>query len=234
MLKPALFAAALILANAADACRLALVLAMDVSSSVSAEEDALQRHGLASALMAPDVQAAFFASDNPVALTVFEWSGRYNQELLQDWVMVDSPATLAAVSNRIATSRRSHNDFPTALGYALGYGATLLQRGPLCDHRTIDISGDGVNNEGFGPFDAYGAFTFDAVTVNGLVINAADFEGEVDLIAYYMREVIHGPGAFVEIANGFDDFARAMEAKLIRELGQRVFGAAQPRERPKG
>ena len=234
MLKPALCAAALIWANAADACRLALVLGMDVSSSVSAEEDILQRGGLAAALVAPDVRAAFFATDDPVALAIFEWSGRYNQEILQDWVIIDSPATLQAVSNRIATSRRSHNDFPTALGYALGYGATLLQQGPLCDYRTIDISGDGVNNEGFGPFEAYGAFPFDAVTVNGLVINAADFEGEVNLIAYYANEVIHGPGAFVEIANGFDDFARAMELKLVRELGVRIFGAAQPPIRPKG
>ena len=234
MLKPVLCAAALIWANPADACRLALVLGMDVSSSVSAEEDVLQRGGLASALVAPDVQAAFFATDDPVALAIFEWSGRYNQEILHDWVMIDSPDTLAAVSDRIATSRRSHNDFPTALGYALGYAATLLQQGPLCDHRTIDISGDGVNNEGFGPEEAYDAFPFDAVTVNGLVINAADFEGEVNLIAYYAQEVIYGPGAFVEIANGFEDFARTMEVKLVRELGVRVFGAAQPTARPKG
>ncbi|MBT8411837.1 MAG: DUF1194 domain-containing protein [Octadecabacter sp.] len=234
MLKPALCAAALIWANTADACRLALVLGMDVSSSVSAEEDVLQRGGLASALVAPEVQAAFFATDDPVALAIFEWSGRYNQEILQDWVMIDSPATLAAVSDRIANSRRSHNDFPTALGYALGYAATLFQQGPLCDHRTIDISGDGVNNEGFGPEEAYGAFPFDAVTVNGLVINAADFEGEVNLIAYYAQEVIYGPGAFVEIANGFEDFARTMEVKLVRELGVRIFGSAQPSARPKG
>lgn len=43
----------------AQACRLALVLAMDVSSSVDAAEDQLQRAGLAAALIDPDVQAAF-------------------------------------------------------------------------------------------------------------------------------------------------------------------------------
>ena len=51
-------------------CRLALVLAIDVSSSVDAEEDALQRRGLATALRAPEIQRAFFASDLPVALSV--------------------------------------------------------------------------------------------------------------------------------------------------------------------
>ncbi len=53
-------------AQGAEACRLALVLAMDVSSSVNADEDALQRGGLASALMAPEVQAAFFATQEPL------------------------------------------------------------------------------------------------------------------------------------------------------------------------
>lgn len=234
MLKPALCAAAMIWANAADACRLALVLGMDVSSSVSAEEDILQRGGMASALVAPDVKAAFFATNEPVALAVFEWSGRYNQEILQDWVIIDTPEALATVSRRIATSRRSHNDFPTAMGHALGFAATLLNQAPLCDARTVDLSGDGINNEGFGPQEAYAAFPFDAVTVNGLVINAADFEGEVDLIAYYTTEVLHGPAAFVEIANGFEDFARTMERKLIRELGVRIYGAAPRFLIPKG
>ena len=39
-----------------------------------------------------------------------------------------------------------------------------------------------------------------------------------DLATYYREKVIHGPGAFVEIANDYDDFARAFLRKLIREL----------------
>lgn len=207
---------------------MALVLAMDVSSSVSAQEDALQRGGMAAALMAPKVQAAIFATDDPVALAAFEWSGRYNQLILQDWVLIDSPATLAAVANRIATTPRSHDDHPTALGYALGYAATMLRRAPVCDFQKVDVSGDGENNEGFGPNQAYNAFDFEEVTVNGLVINVpaenVQFGEQHDLIGYYTNEVIRGPGAFVEVADGFEDFARAMEIKLIRELGALVIG----------
>jgi hypothetical protein len=214
--------------QSAAACRLALVLAMDVSSSVSAQEDALQRSGLSTALMAPQVQAALFATDDPVALAVFEWSGRYNQLVLQDWILIDSLSTLAGVANRIATTPRSHDDFPTALGYALGYAATMLRRAPVCDFQKIDVSGDGRNNEGFDPSRAYGAFAFDRITVNGLVINVpediATREAQDDLVDYYTREVIRGPSAFVEVADGFEDFARAMEAKLIRELGVLMLG----------
>jgi len=201
---------------------------MDVSNSVEADEDALQRGGLANALLAPRVQDAFFASDDPVALAVFEWSGRHHQRMMQDWVLIDRPETLQRVANTIATTPRFYYEFPTAIGYALGYSAGLLETAPICDARTIDVSGDGVNNDGFEPSDAYGAFDLEGVTVNGLVIevpeDAALRAGQIGLADYYTRHVIQGPAAFIEIANGFDDFARAMEIKLIRELGVLMIG----------
>ena len=39
-----------------------------------------------------------------------------------------------------------------------------------------------------------------------------------DLETYYREEIILGSGAFVEIANDYDDFARAFLRKLRREL----------------
>jgi hypothetical protein len=227
LVRAGLFALATFVAAPVEACRLALALALDVSSSVDAAEDALQRGGLASALVAPQVQAAFLAPGDPVALAIYEWSGRFKQVLVQDWVLIRSPADLQAVSAQVANSRRSHEDFPTAMGYALGYGATLLRRAPSCAAATLDVSGDGINNEGFGPAEAYGAFPFDGVTVNGLVINGGEYEAELDLVRYYLNEVIRGPASFVEVAQGFDDFERAMRAKLIRELGVLMLGEAR-------
>jgi hypothetical protein len=206
-------------------CRLALALAIDVSSSVDVVEDRLQRSGVVAALTAPDVQAAFFAGDLPVALAVYEWSGRYNQEMILGWTMIDSRTALLSAAETVASSSRSHNDFPTAMGYALGFGAQLLERAPKCLHKTLDMAGDGQNNEGFPPATAYREFPFQDVTVNGRVINAADFEGEVGLIAFYRGEVMHGPGAFVIVANGFADFERAMRRKLERELAPPAIGA---------
>jgi hypothetical protein len=159
-----------------------------------------------------------------VALAVYEWSGRYNQEILLDWVVIDSPARLFKAAETIARSKRSHNDFPTAMGYALGYGAGMMARAPDCLNKTLDVAGDGQNNEGFGPAQAYAAFPFDGITVNGLVVNGADFEAETGLISFYKSEVIRGPGAFVEIADGFDDYERAMRRKLERELSPPVIG----------
>ncbi|MFT6089199.1 DUF1194 domain-containing protein [Sulfitobacter sp.] len=211
-------------AVAAAGCRLALVLAMDVSSSVDAAEDRLQRGGMASALVSDAVERAVFASDLPVALAVYEWSGRYNQQLILDWSLIDTRADLLRAAETVARSKRSHNDFPTAMGYGLGYGAGLLERAPSCLYKTLDMAGDGQNNEGFGPQRAYAAFPFEGVTVNGLVVNAADYEAEVGLIAFYRAEVLHGPGAFLVVANGFDDYERAMRIKLERELTPPAIG----------
>lgn len=221
----AALALGLVPAAGAANCRLALVLAMDVSSSVDAAEDQLQRGGLVAALISPAVEAAFFAADQPVALAVYEWSGRYNQEILLDWTLIDNRSTLVKVAEIIAASTRSHNDFPTAMGYALGYGANLLERAPKCLKKTLDMAGDGQNNDGFDPAIAYREFPFAEVTVNGLVVNAADFEGEAGLIAYYQLQVLHGPGAFMVIADGFEDFERAMRRKLERELTPATIGA---------
>lgn len=206
-------------------CRLALLLALDISSSVDEEEDALQRGGLASALLAPEVAAAFFANDQPVALAVYEWSGRYNQEVLLDWTLIDSPERLVTVSNTLASSTRSHNDFPTAMGLALSYGAQMFERAPACAQQTLDMAGDGENNEGMRPAQAYALETFAAITVNGLVVHHGDLEGKNALISYYNSQVIRGPGAFLEIANGFEDYERAMRRKLERELSSPVIGS---------
>ncbi len=215
-------------ATAQVPCRLALVLAIDVSASVDMQEDRLQREGLATALLAPEVQTAFLSGNLPVALAVYEWSGRWNQEILLDWTLIGTPADLAGAASDIAASRRSYSEFPTAMGYALGFGAGLFDRGPGCLFRTLDLSGDGVNNEGFGPRLAYENFGFADVTVNGLVILGADPDEDARLQGFFSREVVHGSGAFLEVADGFDDFERAMRRKLEREVRAATVGTVVP------
>lgn len=211
----------------AQACRLALVLAIDVSNSVDEAEDRLQRQGLANALIAPDVRDAFFVTDDPVALFVFEWSGRYHQKTLIDWRNIETETDLASVSDSIARSTRGQRDFPTAMGYALGFAANRLRERPDCFAKTIDVAGDGKNNDGFGPAEAYNAFAFDNVTVNGLVVDASILETRADLMTFFTDEVIRGPSSFVEIADGFDDYEDAMRRKLIRELLSQMIGDAE-------
>lgn len=218
-------------ATAQAPCRLALVLAMDISSSVDPLEDALQRGGLAQALRAPDVVEAILSQpDRPVALAMFEWSGRVQQDMVLPWVILQDEAAIMAAADRIATSQRSYAEFSTAIGHALHYAHDLLAQGPACDAAVIDISGDGVNNDGPAPRDTYRSLDFSTITVNALAIEVQEVgtdhglsEGaEAGLAAYFRAEVIHGPAAFVEVAAGFEDVARAMRRKLLRELEIRI------------
>lgn len=212
-------------AAAQIACRLALVLAVDVSSSVDEVEDKLQRLGLAGALVAPDVQAAFLSGGSPVALAVFEWSGRNKQKLLLDWRLMTGPEALTDAAETLARSTRSTSRYPTAMGNALGYAALLLTRAPGCLFKTIDLAGDGINNDGFPPGAAYAEFPFDGVTVNGLVVRSGTFPEAEAVSRYYRATVLRGPGAFLEEAQDFEDYENAITRKLIREVAPRQIGA---------
>ena len=132
----------------AQECRLALVLALDVSASMDSEDDRLQRQGLAGALLAPEVVQAFLAGD-PVALYVFQWSGAGSQTpVLPDWALVHDAEDLSRIAAAIAASPRIAGQEPTALGSALVHATRALARAPACRARTVDVSGDGESNEG--------------------------------------------------------------------------------------
>jgi len=216
-------------ARTAD-CRLALLLALDVSSSVDADEDNLQRLGLAAALTAPNVQAAFLSSPKPVALSVFEWSGINKQNTLLDWTLIESAQTLHQSAAQLGLSKRQTSEFPTAIGHAVIFATAQFARAPPCESYVLDVSGDGANNDGVTAKRVYSLFELDNVIVNGLAIEtygakAADLSAKPgDIADYYRSELIKGPGAFVEVAQGFEDFERAMRRKLERELGVAILG----------
>lgn len=208
----------------AEGCRLALVLAVDVSSSVDAAEYDLQRVGLAAALDAEEVRHAILSGGpGDVALAVYEWSGFYQHKMQLDWTILNSPAMIDGAVETLLKMRRSHDEFPTSMGPALGFGAQLLQRAPDCKRRVIDVSGDGVNNYRYGPREAYRHFPMQGVTVNGLVVLGDD----PSVMAWYGAEVLHGPGAFLVVANGFEEFTEAMTRKLYREINDVILGSAR-------
>ncbi|MGR3377788.1 DUF1194 domain-containing protein [Salipiger abyssi] len=208
----------------AEGCRLALLLALDVSSSVDDSEYRLQKQGLAAALSDPDVKRSILEGEGDVALSVYEWSGRRQSTLLLDWILLSDEDALNQAVGTILAAPRSYNRFPTAMGYALGYGAGLLEQAPPCGRKVIDVSGDGITNDGFRPQQAYAHFPFQGVVVNGLAVLGSDPR----VVDYFRGEVAHGPGAFVEVAEGYEDFRRAMTLKLFRELNDMIVGVLRP------
>ncbi|MEL7525636.1 MAG: DUF1194 domain-containing protein [Pseudomonadota bacterium] len=198
----------------ASACSLSLVLAMDASSSVDHLEHDLQLNGLANALSDPEVVQAIEAVGG-IWIMSFEWSGQRQHFLQFGWRYLENAADAENAAEELRSSHRGFIGFPTAIGYALGYAAVQMGRAPAnCARKVIDVAGDGINNDGFPPASAYKAFDFEGVTVNGLVIADKD----TTTIDYYREHVISGPGAFIEVAADYQDYARAMKRKLIREI----------------
>ena len=90
-------------------------------------------------------------------------------------------------------------------------------------NRIIDISGDGPNN---GPVST--PLARDQVVARGIRINGLPIvtPQEPDLAAWYKANVVGGAGGFMEVAQGFEDFARAMRRKFTVEVAARP---ARPR-----
>ena len=223
----AMFAAALIAAPVpAVACRLALVLAIDVSTSIDQRDYTLQRDGLAAALRAPEVIRAFLSASSPVALAAYEWSGPNNQRIILDWTLMTSAGDLRNAADRIETFVRYETGYPTSLGHALSFGGDMLAAAPTCGRQTLDLSGDGHNNNGYPPEVAYQEGVFDSITVNALAVGGG--EPLDSLIRYFTLSVIRGNGAFVEVARNHEDFKPAMRRKLVREVTSLVVSQLEP------
>lgn len=220
-------AGSLVAAPAGAQCRLALALAFDVSASVDDREYRLMMQGTASALRDPEVRRAAL-SGAPVALAAYVWAGAREQAVAANWVLIDSAEALAVFADRLAGFPRPSGDplgswaGRTGVGAALMAGNQLLRLGPDCDARTIDLAGDGVSNDG--PDSAQ----LPGITVNALAVGGnlpLDHDGAIDGLGdWYARTILQGPGAFVLQADGYEDFARAMRLKLLRELQPLLLG----------
>lgn len=219
-------------APAQAACRQALAVGLDISGSVDMAEYRQQMDGLADALTRPSVRAALAQMPGaPVRIAVYEWSGPGLVRDLIGWTDL-TPGAAGAVAARLRGVRRVSGDTTTALGSAMRHGAAMLATQGSCWRRVLDISGDGKSNTGPRPRDVRQDAGLAGMTVNALVIGADgqrtgdNRQAQIgELSAYFGAEVIHGPDAFVEVALGFDDYADAMEHKLLRELQVLMLGA---------
>jgi Protein of unknown function (DUF1194) len=203
-------------AIAAEEVDVALVLAVDSSGSVDAEEFALQRRGYAGALTHPEVLGAIRrGAVGAIAVAVVEWSGPTFRNIVVDWTKISDQASAEGVAAKLLGLPRTIFGGGTAVGAAIDLGMDMLAKCPFAGiRRTIDVSGDGINNRGRAPDVARDEAVAQRVTINGLAI--VEFGNDIE--AYYRNHVIGGPGAFVIRADGFADFARAVRRKLILEI----------------
>ncbi len=203
---------------------LALVLAIDISGSVDPEEARLQRQGYVEAFRDKVIVKAILGGNHGrIAVAYFEWSDAWVQKLLVDWTLLDSEAAIEAFARRlenapISIARR------TSISGAIRYAIPMYRRMPYeADRKVLDISGDGSNNDGGLVTDIRHDALKERIIINGLPVmndrpNPFGFPSEPDLDKYYLHCVTGGPRSFVEVAQNFEDFPRAVRKKLLQEV----------------
>ena len=202
------------LAAAAHAAELAIVMAIDVSTSVTADSYILQRDGIARAFKDPRLIDAISATPGGIEALVLEWSDPESIAVAVPWTHITDKRSAAAFAVSVHAAARNSGGL-TAIGPALAAAAAQFERLPQpAGRRVIDISGDGIANIGAPPQAIRDRIVKAGITINGLAIVTE----QPWLSEYYRHNVIGGPGAFVLAAQDFHSFAEAMLKKLVTEI----------------
>jgi hypothetical protein len=149
-----------------------LVLAVDVSGSVSTARFELQREGYAAAFRHPDVlQAILSTSTGSIAAAMMQWTGPELHVMAVDWTLIGDAASADRFAAAIERAPRALFGGGTSISGAIDYARTLLVQSPYQGQRCIiDLSGDGANNRGRPAADARDEAVQAGVAINGLPI----------------------------------------------------------------
>lgn len=209
---------------------LELVLAVDISGSIDADEARQQREGYLAALIDPAVLQAIQSNfHRRISLAYVEWASADYQRLVVDWTLVEDEKTALSFTERLGALPPMSARW-TSISGAIDFAAPLFEgNGYAGDRRVIDVSGDGPNNRGRAVTAARDAALAQGIVINGLPIlndRPQPFDlptpKDMALDLYYTENVIGGPGSFVIPAQDFEDFRSAILAKLIREIAGRA------------
>ena len=210
------FASPIGFTRADSSTALDLVLAIDVSGSVSTERFELQKQGYVAAFRDPRVISVIkTAAGGSIAVTMTQWTGPHMQVQVVPWMSVEDEATANQLASAVEAAPRQLHSGGTSISGAIDHAVRLLSDSPSRGvRRVIDLSGDGANNHGRPAADARDEAIAANIVINGLPILALD----PHLEAYYRNNVIGGPGAFLIAAKSYEAFAEAIVRKLVLEI----------------
>lgn len=217
-----------------------LIIAVDVSGSMSDKEHNLQRQGFLAAFEDEKLIRAIQSGPyGQIAVTYAEWANFYNQQTVVPWRLVKDRATALAFRDELASKPRSAMR-GTSISGALEFSARQFADNRFQGlRRVIDVSGDGTNRTGPHIEGVRDQVLKDGIVINGLpIMISPTIHRQVygyDLANYFEDCVIGGPGAFVYPVYAEEEMTEAIRRKLIIEVsGQpaRVWHASQE-PRPK-
>ena len=204
---------------------LELVLAGDASGSIDNTEMRMQRQGYATAITDPQVlEAIALGQVGAIAVAYIEWAGSFSVDTVVDWTIIRDRASAEAFAETLRAAPRRAEGY-NSIGAAIRYARNLIDSNRYEGlRRVIDIAADGPDIGAPKAAVARDEAVAEDITVNGLVIESAfytDFMSPIPLPQHFAEQVIGGPGAFVTVAHGMEDFRDVLLAKLVREISDR-------------
>ena len=201
-----------------------LLLAVDISYSMSNRELELQRRGYAEALTSEPVAKAIRSGlHGRIAIAYVEWGNAGAERVVADWTLVKNGADAAAFAARL-TRPPSRKRRRTSISSALAFAARSIERNRFAGiRRVIDVSGDGPNNAGDKVLPVRDRVAAKGIVINGLPLMTRDGDTRrfdiASLDAYYRDCVVAGPGSFVVPVRSWEEFPAAVRQKLVLEIG---------------
>jgi hypothetical protein len=219
---------------------LELILAVDVSSSMSEVEQRVQRDGYVSAFRNPEVARAIqIGLRGMIAVSYVEWAGPGYQRVVMPWTIIGGYDDAKRFADALAV-QPILREAGTSISAGLLRAEGLLTHSRSMGHRrVIDVSGDGPNNSGPLVEPVRDKLVASGIAINGLPISlhrgdSNTFESfDADYLeSYYEHCVIGGPDAFVIGIEDVSQFEVAIRRKLVREIAGLSIGASPVSYRP--
>lgn len=204
---------------------LELILSVDVSRSIDADERSLQRQGYVAALRHPEVVSAIQSGAyGRIAVTYVEWAGPTEQAVVMSWHLIEDKTT-AEVAAAALDGLPLPGQQGTSISAALLFALRLFDVNGFAGVRqVIDISGDGPDNNGPSVIAARDQVIARGVVISGLpVVPNPGGRGGMnapELESYFRDCVIGGSGAFFTPVATRETFADTIKRKLVREVAQ--------------
>ncbi|WP_246691244.1 MULTISPECIES: DUF1194 domain-containing protein [unclassified Mesorhizobium] len=206
----------------------AVVFAVDFSSSIDPKIADLQREGHAAAFTSPEIIRAI--SQNYlgcIGVAYFEWSSPGHSRTVLPWTRIcgleDAKATAAVIRATGDTGYLRRGRGGTSVSAAIDVGSLLLDRFPgNAMKKVIDISSNGENNDGLPVQPSRQNAIAKGYTINAIAIPADDEDPKQPLASYFAQSVIGGYQAFVMSPTGPRDYITALRRKLVTEVSMNV------------
>ncbi len=209
-------------AKATNSVDIAIVVSLDRSASITAEEARAQINGLVFTLrhsrFRDTVAVGWYGS---IALSVITWSSFGRHEVILPWTRItgadDADAAATILELDYVRQGVARHGTQTDVAFAIEVGMKQLNTLPWEASKTvINVVANGVSNIGRLAWVDRDIALARGITVNGLIMARGS---AIDVLSrYFQREVVGGPAAFLQLSVSNDDFANAMLRKMLLEM----------------